>query len=60
MEIYATIVTVVAVVLLYLVLKWKIITKAITLFCRKKFREPTYVEIEFYIKEALLKCFGKE
>lgn len=41
LSVYAVIATVVAVVAIIKPVKWKIATRAITLFCKEKFRSPT-------------------
>lgn len=40
LSVYAVIATVVAVVAIIKAVKWKIATRAITLFCKEKFRSP--------------------
>lgn len=52
MPIYATAITVIAIILVIKAVKWKIATRAITLFCKEKFREPTDKEIVDYTKRA--------
>lgn len=57
MAIYATAITAIAIILAINVMKWKIATRAITLFCKEKFREPTNKEIADYTKRAAGKTF---
>lgn len=52
MGIYALIITVIAVVAIVNSIKWKIATRALTLFCKEKFREPTDKEIADCTKRA--------
>lgn len=55
MEIYAIVVTIIAVVALFKSIKWKIATRAITLFCVEKFRKPTDEEIADCSKRTISK-----
>ena len=57
MTIYAIIITTIAIYLAIKVLKWKIATRAIILFCKEKFREPTDKEIADCTKRAASKTF---
>lgn len=50
--IYAIIVTIIAIGFILNSFKWKIATRAITLFCKEKFREPTNEEVADYTKRA--------
>ncbi len=59
MEIYAILVTIIAVVALFKSIKWKIATRAIALFCIEKFRKPTDEEIADYSKRAASKMLKK-
>jgi hypothetical protein len=52
LSVYAVIATVVAVVAIIKAVKWKIATRAITLFCKEKFRSPTKEEIADCTKRA--------
>lgn len=52
MLIYALIVTAVAVIFIINSFKWKIAARAVTLFCKENFREPTDKEIADYSKKA--------
>lgn len=47
--------TAIAIILVIKVIKWKIATRAITLFCKEKFREPTDKEIADCTKRAASK-----
>lgn len=51
-SVYAVIATVVAVVAIIKAVKWKIATRAITLFYKEKFRAPTKEEIADCTKRA--------
>lgn len=57
MTIYAIVITVIAAIFALCSLKWKIATRALTLFCKEKFREPTKNEIADYSKRAAGKTF---
>ena len=59
MVIYSILLTVVAVVLVIKVLKWKISTMSLIWFCKEKFREPTDEEISTYSKNVVRKMFRK-
>ncbi len=59
MEIYAFVTTVIAVIFIVLTLKWKIITRAIVLFCIEKFRKPTDEEIADCTKRTINKMLRK-
>ena len=52
MGIYALTITVIAIVFIVKSIKWKIATRALTLFCKEKFREPTEKEIADCSKRA--------
>ena len=58
MKIYAIFVTLVSVILILAVVKWKIATIAITYFCKENFREPTDEEIADYAKKAVKRFFS--
>lgn len=58
MVIYAIVVTVIAIILAVIALKWKISTGAITLFCIENFRKPTDEEIADCTKHTISKMFG--
>lgn len=53
MEIYALIITIIAVVAIVNSIKWKIATRALTLFCKENFRVPTDKEIADCSKRAV-------
>lgn len=57
MVIYAVAMTALCIFLLALYLKWRIATKAVVLFCKEKFRNPTEKEIADYSKMAIGKMF---
>lgn len=57
LPIYATAITAIAIILSIKVMKWKIATRAITLFCKENFREPTDKEIADYTERAADKTF---
>lgn len=52
MLIYALISTAAAIMFAINSFKWKIATRAVTLFCKENFREPTDKEIADYSKKA--------
>lgn len=52
MGIYALIVTVIAIAFIVKSIKWKIAARALMLFCKEKFREPTEKEIADCSKKA--------
>ena len=52
MLIYALIATAAAIMFAINSFKWKIATRAVTLFCKENFREPTDKEIADYSKKA--------
>lgn len=55
--IYSIIMTIIALILAIIALKWKIATHAITYFCVSKFREPTDEEIADCSKKAISEMF---
>jgi hypothetical protein len=57
MEVYAILVTIIAVSAIIIAMKWKISMLAITYFCIDKFRKPTDEEIADYTKKAVSKMF---
>ncbi len=57
MVIYATAITILAVVLGINALKWKISTHAVIWFCKEHNKEPTEKEIADYTKRVISKMF---
>ena len=53
MTVYSIIVSVIALILAVIALKWKIAARAITFFCVTRFRKPTDEEIADCSKEAV-------
>ena len=51
--IYSIIMTIIALVLAIIALKWKISTRAVIYFCMKYFRQPTDEEIADCSKKAI-------
>lgn len=60
MTIYSVLLTLVAILLVIKVLKWKISTMSLIWFCKEKFREPTDEEISNYSKKVVRKMFRKK
>ena len=58
MEVYAILMTIIAVSAIIIAMKWKISMLAITYFCIDKFREPTDEEIADYTKRAVSKIIN--
>ena len=55
MWIYAIIVTIIAIISIIKMLKWKVAFRSITLFCVENFREPTDKEIADCSKRTISK-----
>ena len=55
MLVYAIIVTIIAVILIVKMFKWKVAFHSITLFCVENFREPTDKEIADCSKRTISK-----
>ena len=55
MLVYAIIVTIIAIILIVKMIKWKIAFQSITLFCVENFREPTDKEIADCSKRTISK-----
>lgn len=54
---YSIIMTIIALVLAIIALKWKIATRAVTYFCMKYFRQPTDEQIADCSKKAISDMF---
>lgn len=59
MTIYSVLLTLVAILLVINVLKWKISTMSLIWFCKEKFREPTDEEISNYSKKVVRKMLRR-